>query len=83
MINVYYTATEGRRNACGHTHTRGTVYIIKRGTPDTLENIGTFDHTSGGAGIELSILTIIQNYGINTNGGYYKNWREAVNIIEI
>ncbi len=90
MINIYYTAREGRRNRYGHTTTRGKVYIIRRGdntTPhgeDALENIGEYVHQSGGADIELSILTVCEKAGINTNGGYYgSRWRESVNLIEI
>jgi len=80
MTNIYYTAREGRRNACGHTMTRGTVYIING---NELQNIGNYDHQSGGAGIELSILTIAEKSGINTAGGYYKKWRDNINIIEL
>ena len=90
MMNVYYTANQGRRNANGHVTTRGTVYIITRGdntTPhgvDALENIGDFSHMSGGAGIELTILNMLEKYGIDTNGGYYgRGWREVVNLIEL
>ncbi len=88
MTNIYYTAREGRRNACGHTTTRGEVYKITRGiTPpsreDALENIGEYVHQSGGAGIELSILEVCADAGIDTNGGYFKKWREAVNLIQI
>jgi len=89
-MNIYYTAREGRRNRYGHTTTRGEVYIIRRGdntTPrgeDALENIGEYVHQSGGAGIELSILTVCEKAGINTNGGYYgSRWRESVNLIQI
>ena len=89
MTNIYYTAREGRRNACGHTTTRGEVYKITRGdntTPhgmDALENIGEYVHQSGGAGIELSILYVCADAGIDTNGGYYKRWSEAVNLIQL
>lgn len=89
-MNIYYTAREGRRNSCGHTTTRGEVYIIRRGdntTPrgeDALENIGEYVHQSGGAGIELSILTVCEKAGINTNGGYYgSRYRETINLIKI
>ena len=80
MINIYYTAREGRRNACGHTTTRGEVYRING---DALENIGEYVHQSGGAGIELAILNVCHDAGIDTNGGYFKHWREAVNLIEV
>lgn len=89
MTNIYYTAREGRRNACGHTTTRGEVYKVTRGdntTPhgeDALENIGEYVHQSGGAGIEIAILAECEKAGINTNGGYYKRWREAVNLIQL
>ena len=83
MTNIYYTAREGRRNANGHTTTRGEVYRIVRGEVDTLENIGEYVHQSGGAGIELSILYVCADAGIDTNGGYYKRWSEAVNLIQI
>ena len=82
MLNVYYTRIEGRRNACGHTRTRGTVYAIKPGK-DTLECLGDYVHQSGGAGLSCSILSVVENAGIYTNGGYYGHWREAVNLIEL
>ena len=80
MTNIYYTAREGRRNACGHTTTRGEVYRING---NALENIGEYVHQSGGAGIELEILYVCADAGIDTNGGYYKKWRDAVNLIQI
>lgn len=80
MTNIYYTAREGRRNACGHTITRGEVYRI---TGNELENIGEYVHQSGGAGIELAILNVCADAGIDTNGGYFKHWREAVNLIQL
>ena len=80
MLNIYYTAREGRRNANGHTITRGTVYVIDG---DELKNIGEYTHQSGGAGIEKAILTVAEKAGFDTNGGYYKNWREKVIIIEL
>lgn len=90
MINIYYTAREGRRNRYGHTTTRGEVYIIRRGdntTPggaDALEQIGEYVHQSGGAGIELAILTVCEQAGIDTNGGYYGGkYRDAVHLYEI
>lgn len=84
MINIYYTAREGRRNVNGHTTTRGEVYAIKRGDDaDSLESIGEYVHQSGGASIERAILAECEKAGINTNGSYYKNWHEAVNLIEI
>lgn len=83
MRNIYYTAREGRRNACGHTTTRGEVYRIVRGEVDTLENIGEYVHQSGGADIHLSLLEVCEKAGINTNGGYYKRWRDAVNLIQL
>ena len=83
MTNIYYTAREGRRNACGHTTTRGEVYRIVRGEVDALENIGEYVHQSGGAGIEIAILAECEKAGINTNGGYFKHWREAVSLIQL
>jgi hypothetical protein len=89
MVNIYYTARQGRRNGNGHTTTRGEVYKIQRGdntTPhgeDALELIGEYVHQSGGAGLEREVLNVCEKAGIDTNGGYYKNWREAVNLIEI
>jgi hypothetical protein len=89
MLNIYYTAQEGRRNAYGHTTTRGEVYRITRGnetTPhgeDALENIGEYTHQSGGAGIELTILAVCEKAGIDTNGGYYGKYMEAVNLIRL
>lgn len=89
MRNIYFTAREGKRNQYGHTTTRGEVYIIKRGdntTPhgeDALEMIGEYVHQSGGAGIESAILAECEKAGIDTNGGYYKHWRESVNLINI
>ena len=80
MTNIYYTAREGRRNACGHTTTRGEVYRI---TGNALENIGEYVHQSGGADIHLSLLDVCEKAGIDTNGGYYKRWREAVNLIQL
>ena len=80
MTNVYYTAREGRRNACGHTTTRGEVYRING---NELENIGEYVHQSGGAGIELAILNVCHDAGIDTNGGYYKRWSDAVNLIQL
>jgi hypothetical protein len=35
MTNIYYTAREGRRNTCGHTTTRGNVFIVRRGDNTT------------------------------------------------
>ena len=80
MTNIYYTAREGRRNTCGHTTTRGEVYRING---NELENIGEYVHQSGGAGIELAILNVCADAGIDTNGGYFKHWREAVNLIQL
>jgi hypothetical protein len=80
MTNIYYTAREGRRNANGHTITRGEVYRI---TGNALENIGEYVHQSGGAGIELSILNVCSNAGIDTNSGYFAKWREAINLIQL
>ena len=80
MTNIYYTAREGRRNANGHTITRGEVYRING---NELENIGEYVHQSGGAGIELAVLTVCEKAGIDTNGGYFKHWREAVNLIQL
>ena len=83
MTNIYYTAREGRRSANGHTITRGEVYRITRGEVDELTNIGEYVHQSGGAGIELAILNVCADAGIDTNGGYFKHWREAVNLIQL
>ena len=89
MTNIYYTAREGRRNANGHTTTRGEVYKVTRGdntTPhgaDALELIGKYVHQSGGAGIELSILNVCSNAGIDTNSGYFAEWRDAINLIQL
>lgn len=90
MVNLYYTAREGRRNVNGHTTTRGEVYAIHRGdntTPhgeDALECIGEYVHQSGGAGIESSVLSIAEKAGIPTGGGYYGgSWREFVNLIQL
>ena len=81
MTNIYYTAREGRRNACGHTTTRGEVYRING---NALENIGEYVHQSGGAGIELSVLTVCERAGIDTNGGYYGGkYRATVTLTEI
>ena len=80
MLNIYYTAREGKRNANGHTTTKGTVYIIDG---DELKNIGNYNHTSGGAGIELAILTVAEQAGIDTNGGYCKDWRSKVRLIKL
>ena len=80
MTNIYYTAREGRRSANGHTITRGEVYRING---NELENIGEYVHQSGGAGIELAILNVCADAGIDTNGGYFKHWRETVNLIEV
>lgn len=80
MINIYYTAHEGRRNANGHTRTTGEVYAIDG---QELKNLGSYSHQSGGADIECSILEIVENNGIDTNGGYCENWRKAVNIIQL
>lgn len=80
MTNIYYTATTGRRNNCGHVTTRGTVYVIKG---IELENIGDFVHQSGGADISRAVLDIAEKHGIDTNGGYCKGWREVIEIIEL
>ena len=80
MTNIYYTAREGRRSANGHTITRGEVYRING---NELENIGEYVHQSGGAGIELAILNVCADAGIDTNGGYFKHWRETVNLIQL
>jgi len=84
--NIYYTAREGRRSANGHTITRGEVYaIIRMGKDedDKLVQIGEYSHQSGGAGIERPILDVIENNGYDTNGGYYKKWQEAINLVQI
>ena len=89
MVNLYYTAREGRRNANGHTITRGEVYAIRRGdntTPhgaDALENIGEYVHQSGGADISRALLDVAEKAGIPTGGGYYGHWRESVNLIQL
>lgn len=87
MTNIYYTAREGRRNACGHTITRGEVYRIVRGEVDTLENIGEYVHQSGGADIYLSLLEVCEKAGIDTRGGYYgkfpHTWREVLTFTNI
>lgn len=81
MRNIYYTAKEGRRNVNGHTTTRGTVYVVEC---DQLSCIGEYVHQSGGAGIESAILRVAEEYGINTNGGYYSmKWRDAVSLNEL
>lgn len=80
MLNIYYTAREGRRNANGHTRTKGEVYIREG---DELINIGNYNHQSGGADIALSILTVAEQAGIDTNGGYYKDWRLKVRLIKL
>lgn len=87
MTNIYYTAREGRRNRNGHTTTRGEVYQIWRGAEqgdDKLLNIGEYVHQSGGAGIELAILNVCEQAGIDTNGGYYGGkYRATVTLTEI
>ena len=91
MTNIYYTAREGRRNRNGHTTTRGEVYRIDldyQTEPGAaiprLVNIGEYTHQSGGAGIELAILTVCEQAGIDTNGGYYGGkYRQAVCLNEI
>ena len=91
MTNIYYTAREGRRNRNGHTTTRGEVYRIDldyQTEPSAaipcLVNIGEYVHQSGGAGLELSILTICERAGIETNGGYYGGkYRATVTLTEI
>lgn len=84
MLNIYYTAHTGKRNANGHTKTTGDVYRI---AGDALENIGEYVHQSGGAGIELAVLTVCEKAGIDTNGGYFGKrpcgWRDAVELIEV
>ncbi len=77
---IYYTAKEGRRNACGHTTTRGNAYVVKDGE---LQFIGDYVHKSGGAGIEREILDLAANRGIGTNGGYFKDWRDAVELVRL
>jgi hypothetical protein len=89
MTNVYYTAHTGRRNACGHVTTRGSVYVVHRGdesTPhgqDALECIGEYVHQSGGAGIEYSILDVCERAGVDTGGGYFGEWRQSVRLEEL
>ena len=91
MTNIYYTAREGRRNRNGHTTTRGEVYVISTEYDEIsgenipyLWNIGEYVHQSGGAGIELAILTVCEQAGIDTNGGYYGGkYRQAVCLNEI
>lgn len=80
MTNIYYTAHTGKRNANGHTRTTGGVYRI---AGDALENIGEYSHWSGGAGPERTILDICEKAGIDTNGGYFGKWRDAVELIEV
>ena len=82
MTNIYYTARTGKRNANGHTTTRGDVYAVLHGA-DALDHLGSYTHQSGGAGIERSLLDVVEKAGIDTGGGYFKSWREAVNLIEI
>lgn len=91
MVNIYYTAREGRRNRNGHTTTRGEVYVISTEYHETsgenipyLWNIGEYTHMSGGADIGLAILTVCERAGIDTNGGYYGGkYRQAVCLNEI
>ena len=75
MVNIYYTAREGRRNLNGHTLTKGEVYIARN---DSLENIGKYVHQSGGAGIEESILDVVKAAGIDIG-----RWRDAVSLTKI
>jgi hypothetical protein len=48
-----------------------------------MELIGTYVHQSGGAGIELAILAVCERAGIDINGGYFAEWRDAVNLIQL
>ena len=89
MTNLYYTAREGRRNANGHTVTRGEVYQIRRGddtTPngeDALELLGEYVHQSGGADIEASVLAVAEKAEVPTWGGYHGSWRQRLNLIKL
>ena len=84
MTNIYYTAREGRRNANGHTITRGEVYRING---NELENIGEYVHQSGGADIHLALLEVCEKAGIDTRGGYYgkfpHTWREVLSFTSL
>jgi len=78
----------GRRNANGHTMTRGEVYKIDLvyrdgGSFHDLVNIGEYTHQSGGADISLPILEICEKCGLDTNGGYYGKWHEAIHLIQL
>ena len=80
MLNVYYTVREGRRNRYGHTTSRGDVYIVHG---DALVSVGDYVHHSGGADISSAVLAVLEAGGIDTNGGYYHSWQDAIKLIEI
>ena len=85
MRNIYYTARGGQAEP-ERTQRQGARYTLSSAatTPlpreDALETIGEYVHQSGGAGIDSAIRGSVRGRGgIDTNGGYYKHWREAVN----
>jgi len=79
-MNIYYTVKKRTRNKYGYIKTKGEVYRVTEGE---LKNIGSYSHLSGGAGIEKSILEVCEKFGINTGGGYFKNWKLHVDLIEL
>jgi len=91
MKNVYYTAQIGKRNGNGNRRTKGEIYIVRRKgsknmcTPhgeDGLECIADYNHQSGGAPVEQTILAKLKAAGIKTEEEN-RSWREFVNLIEI
>lgn len=82
---LYYTSKVGHRNNCGHVTTTGEVYIIGLNADNETDliYIGYYKHQSGGADISLSILRVAEAYGIDTSGGYYKKWRDSIDLINI
>ena len=67
MTNIYYTAKTGKRNANGHTITRGEVYAIVMGEHESLEleSIGTFRHQSGAEDLDFVIRGMCRASGLD------------------
>jgi hypothetical protein len=56
MVNIYYTARTGKRNANGHTITRGRIWQAKN---SELVELGEYVHYSGGEPLLDKIISVV------------------------